>query len=96
MKVKKRREKKNSPLYLYLLQGQQALLNCKSISVGRPGDVRYTTPLPHPTTPRTFGRAPSEDSDQPAHMSEGTVSDLAAEIVKNHYRKTETLELDVE
>ena len=40
------------PLYLYLLQGQQALPKCKPISVGRPGDARYTTPLPHPTTPR--------------------------------------------
>ena len=28
------------PLYPYLLQGQQALPNCKPISVGRPGDVR--------------------------------------------------------
>ena len=39
------------PLYLYLLQGEQALPNCKPISVGRPSIVRYTTPLPHPTTP---------------------------------------------
>ena len=29
------------PLYPYLLQGQQALPNCKPISVGRPSDVRY-------------------------------------------------------
>ena len=28
-------------------------LNCKPISVGRPGDVKYTTPLPHPTAPST-------------------------------------------
>ena len=40
------------PLYPYLLQGQQALPNCKPISSGRPGDVRYTTPSHHPTTPR--------------------------------------------
>ena len=39
------------PLYPYLLQGWLALPNCKPISVGRPGGVRYTTPLPHPTTP---------------------------------------------
>ena len=32
------------PTYPYLLQGYQALPNCKPISVGRPGDVRYTTP----------------------------------------------------
>ena len=38
-------------LYFYLLQGKQVLPNCKPISVGRPGDVRYTTPLPQPTTP---------------------------------------------
>ena len=44
-------EIKNIPLYSYLLQGQQALPNCMSISVGRPGDVRYTTLLPHLTTP---------------------------------------------
>ena len=35
----------------YLLQGQQALPNCKPIPAGRPGDARYTTPSPHPTTP---------------------------------------------
>ena len=39
------------PLYPYLLQGQQALPNFKPISVGRPGDIRYTTPSHHPTTP---------------------------------------------
>ena len=33
-------EIKTFPLYPYLLQGQQALPNCKPISVGRPGDVR--------------------------------------------------------
>ena len=31
------RTNKSTPLYPYLLQGQQALPNCKSISVGRPG-----------------------------------------------------------
>ena len=44
-------EIKTFPLYPYLLQGQQALPNCKLISVGRPSGVRYTTPLPHPTSP---------------------------------------------
>ena len=34
-------EIKTFPLYPYLLQGQQALPNCKPISAGRPGDVRY-------------------------------------------------------
>ena len=38
-------------LYPYLLQGEQALPNCNSISIGSCGDVKYTTPLPHPTTP---------------------------------------------
>ena len=38
-------EIKTFPLYPYLLQGQQDLPNYK------PSDVRYTTPLPHPTTP---------------------------------------------
>ena len=40
------------PLYPYLLQGQQALPNCKPISAGCPGDKSYRTP-PHPTTPKT-------------------------------------------
>ena len=31
-------EIKTFPLYPYLLQEQQALPNCKPISVGRPGD----------------------------------------------------------
>ena len=44
-------EIKTFPLYPYLLQGQQALPNCKPISVGRPGGIRYTTPSHHPTTP---------------------------------------------
>ena len=39
---------KTFPLYPYLLQGWQALPNCKPISFGRPSDVRYTTPSPHP------------------------------------------------
>ena len=44
-------EIKTFPLYPYLLQGQQDLPNCKPISVGFTSDVRYMTPLPHPTTP---------------------------------------------
>ena len=39
------------PLYPYLLQGQQALPNCKPISIRRPGDKSYRTPSPYPTTP---------------------------------------------
>ena len=46
------------PPYPYLLQGQQALPNCKPISVGRPTDVRYTPPSHHPTTP------PAMDKEQ--------------------------------
>ena len=38
-------------LYPYLLRGQQALPNCKPVSVGRPGDVRYTTSPHHPPPP---------------------------------------------
>ena len=43
-------EIKTFTLYPYLLQGEQALSNCKQISVGLPSETRYTTPLPHPTT----------------------------------------------
>ena len=43
-------EIKTSPPYPYLLQGQQALPNCKPISAGRPSDIRYMTPSHHPTT----------------------------------------------
>ena len=42
---------KTFPIYFHLLQGQQALPNCKPVSAGRPGDVRYKTPLPHQATP---------------------------------------------
>ena len=42
------------PHYTYLLQGpEQALPNFKPISVERPGDKSYRTPLPHPTSPRS-------------------------------------------
>ena len=34
-------ELKTFPLYHYLLQGQQALPNCKPVSVGHPSDVRF-------------------------------------------------------
>ena len=44
-------EIKTFPLCPYPLQGKQVLPNCKPISVGRPGDVRYTAPSHHPTTP---------------------------------------------
>ena len=36
-------EIKTSPPYPYLLQRKQALPNCKPISAGRPGDIRYMT-----------------------------------------------------
>ena len=49
-------EIKTFPLYPYLLQVQQAFSNCKPISVGHPGDVRYTTPSPHSTIPLRASR----------------------------------------
>ena len=51
-------EIKTFPLYPYLLQGQRVISNFKPISVGRPGDVRYMTPLPHPTTPHSDSNYP--------------------------------------
>ena len=48
---KETEEIKTPHFYPYLLQGQQALPNCKPVSVGRHGDVRYTTSLPHQTIP---------------------------------------------
>ena len=53
MKGKKQKKWKLSPLP-YLLQGQQALPNCKPISAGCPSGMRYMTPLHHPTTPSTL------------------------------------------
>ena len=58
-KWKKTEEITTSLLYLYLLQGQQALPNCKPISVGCPSDKSYRTPFtstnnppcPHPPPP---------------------------------------------
>ena len=41
---------KTFPLDPYLLQGYQALPNCKPISFGRPGDIRYMTHSHHPIT----------------------------------------------
>ena len=52
--IEETEEIKTSPVYPYLLQGYQVLSNCKPISVGRPGDVSYTTPSHHPTTPNPF------------------------------------------
>ena len=50
MKVKKQKNKNIPPLPL-LAARIAGLTNCKLISAGRPDDVRYTTPLLHPTTP---------------------------------------------
>ena len=47
-------EIKTFSLYPYLLQGKQALPNCRPISVGPPCYVRYMTPLPHLITPMIF------------------------------------------
>ena len=50
--IKETDEIKTFLLYPYPLQGLQALPNCKPISVGRPSDVRYTTPChTRPPTP---------------------------------------------
>ena len=51
MKESEGTEEITLPLYPHLQQRQQALPNSKPISVGRPGDDSYRTPLPHPTTP---------------------------------------------
>ena len=63
-------EIKTFPRYPYLLQGHQALPNYKLISVGRPGDVIYTTPSHHPTIPiiNTFNALP----DVSKHISTDT------------------------
>ena len=53
-------EIKTFPLYPYLLQGLQALPNCKPISVEHPGDVRYTTPSPHQSPPTKDNNAKSK------------------------------------
>ena len=42
-------EIKTFPLYPYLLQGQQALPNCKPVSAGRPGNAQDTQHLRTPT-----------------------------------------------
>ena len=60
---KRRGTIKTSPLYPYLLQRQQALPNCKPISVERPGDARYTTPLYH-NVKRCPKPSPSSASDR--------------------------------
>ena len=43
-------ERTTLPLRPYLPKGQQALSNCKPISVGRPGDKTYRTPSTQTTT----------------------------------------------
>ena len=56
------KEIKTFPSTLTCYKDNRPFPTVKPISVGRPGDVRYTTPLPHPTTPflwlkigRSFG-----------------------------------------
>ena len=51
---------------MYLLKKQQALPNFKPIPVGHLGAARYTTPLPHITTPPLILKAGNKDLDQPA------------------------------
>ena len=80
MKVKKQKKYKIPPLPLPAAR-IAGLASCKPLSVGRPGDVRYTTPLPHQPhassilTARirhfsylVIQNAPSRDSDQTARM----------------------------
>ena len=71
-------EIKTIPLYPYLLQREQALPNCKPISVGLPGDARYTTPLLHPSfvcvevlRPSQPNRVMSSAVSLPNHMFTG-------------------------
>ena len=45
-------EIKTFPLYPYLLQGQQALPNCKPISAGRTGDVKIHDTFASPNHPK--------------------------------------------
>ena len=59
MKVK---VKKPFPFYPYLLQEKQGLPDCNPISVGCPGDIRYTRPLPHPTNPNIINKVKSGKS----------------------------------
>ena len=56
-KMNKSEETIEKPFLLFpkLLQGKQALSNCKPISVGLPGDVSYTTPLHSPHPPLNSG-----------------------------------------
>ena len=42
-------------LYPYLLQGQQALPNCKPVSVGHPSDKSYRIPFSHQQLPSLPG-----------------------------------------
>ena len=51
MKESEGTEEITFPLYPFLLLGQQALPNCKPISVERPSDKSYRTPLPQQTIP---------------------------------------------
>ena len=52
-------EIKTFPLYPYLLQGYQALSNCKPISVGCPGDVSFVLRFYGPVNPMGSCRARS-------------------------------------
>ena len=60
-------EIKTFPLFPYLPQ-LQALLNCKPISVGCPSDVRYTTLLPHLTTPWNKANRSFQRSNYLSHL----------------------------
>ena len=47
---------------------ERALPNCKSILVGRPGDISYTTHSHHPTTPTLGNEALTLQSSVDVHL----------------------------
>ena len=54
--------------------------NCKPISVGRPGDVRYTTPSHHPTTPASRKEIVSKIKEIIEGDARFTVRDIARKV----------------
>ena len=86
-------EIKTFPLCPYLLQGQQALPNCKPVSTGRPGDPRYTTPLPHPTTPLIQTKKLQNGITEGENLQGQKLSKLsiAEKIIGDSYQQLKTL-----
>ena len=52
--IEETKEKKHSPSTFTCYKDSRSCPTLKPISVGRPGDVRYTTPSHHPTTPLVY------------------------------------------